>query len=196
MNVQSPTGTSSGVWSGSARSGSVRSPGPSNNDPPRPAKDGFEWVWYPEGYWAERPLEHRRTSKQNSQRSSQSQTSPMGKIFKWSSRQSRSPQDAPEPREPEPSASISPLSQPRPSQLVPQKSLPQSPYLSESAQIAALQHPVISGNKPRGSRDTWTTSNPTSAPNAELLSSGTRLMTDPNAPKYTWMPFHRHRVRT
>lgn len=23
-------------------------------DPPRPAKDGFEWVWFPEGYWAER----------------------------------------------------------------------------------------------------------------------------------------------
>ena len=23
-------------------------------DPPRPPKDGFEWVWFPEGYWAER----------------------------------------------------------------------------------------------------------------------------------------------
>jgi parafibromin len=23
-------------------------------DPPRPAKDGFEWVWFPDGYWAER----------------------------------------------------------------------------------------------------------------------------------------------
>ncbi|RDW92118.1 hypothetical protein BP5796_01512 [Coleophoma crateriformis] len=23
-------------------------------DPPRPAKEGFEWVWFPEGYWAER----------------------------------------------------------------------------------------------------------------------------------------------
>ncbi|OWP04612.1 hypothetical protein B2J93_4891 [Marssonina coronariae] len=23
-------------------------------DPPRPPRDGFEWVWFPEGYWAER----------------------------------------------------------------------------------------------------------------------------------------------
>ena len=23
-------------------------------EPPRPAKEGFEWVWFPEGYWAER----------------------------------------------------------------------------------------------------------------------------------------------
>ncbi|KAK4214846.1 hypothetical protein QBC37DRAFT_141623 [Rhypophila decipiens] len=23
-------------------------------DPPRPAKEGFEWVWFPDGYWAER----------------------------------------------------------------------------------------------------------------------------------------------
>lgn len=23
-------------------------------DPPRPPKDGMEWVWFPEGYWAER----------------------------------------------------------------------------------------------------------------------------------------------
>jgi hypothetical protein len=25
-------------------------------DPPRPAKDGMEWVWFPEGYWAEREI--------------------------------------------------------------------------------------------------------------------------------------------
>ncbi|KAL2061714.1 hypothetical protein VTL71DRAFT_7092 [Oculimacula yallundae] len=25
-------------------------------DPPRPPKEGFEWVWFPEGYWAEREL--------------------------------------------------------------------------------------------------------------------------------------------
>lgn len=30
---------------------------PAVGDPPRPAKPGFEWVWYPDpyGYWAERP---------------------------------------------------------------------------------------------------------------------------------------------
>ncbi|KAI0478754.1 hypothetical protein GGR56DRAFT_689724 [Xylariaceae sp. FL0804] len=25
-------------------------------DPPRPAKDGYEWVWFPAGYWAEREI--------------------------------------------------------------------------------------------------------------------------------------------
>jgi parafibromin len=25
-------------------------------DPPRPAKPGHEWVWFPEGYWAEREV--------------------------------------------------------------------------------------------------------------------------------------------
>lgn len=25
-------------------------------DPPRQAKDGYEWVWFPEGYWAEREI--------------------------------------------------------------------------------------------------------------------------------------------
>ncbi|KAJ5052072.1 uncharacterized protein L3040_001832 [Drepanopeziza brunnea f. sp. 'multigermtubi'] len=25
-------------------------------DPPRPARDGLEWVWFPEGYWAEREI--------------------------------------------------------------------------------------------------------------------------------------------
>ncbi|KAI0395887.1 hypothetical protein F5Y17DRAFT_169444 [Xylariaceae sp. FL0594] len=29
---------------------------PSNMDPPRPAKEGHEWVWFPAGYWAERQL--------------------------------------------------------------------------------------------------------------------------------------------
>lgn len=35
-------------------------------DPPRPAREGHEWVWFPEGYWAEREkpdqhLKHSRT---------------------------------------------------------------------------------------------------------------------------------------
>lgn len=28
----------------------------SNLDPPRPAKEGHEWVWFPAGYWAEREV--------------------------------------------------------------------------------------------------------------------------------------------
>jgi hypothetical protein len=27
-----------------------------HNDPPRPPKEGFEWVWFPEGFWAEREV--------------------------------------------------------------------------------------------------------------------------------------------
>lgn len=27
-------------------------------DPPRPAKRDMEWVWFPQGYWAERPVIH------------------------------------------------------------------------------------------------------------------------------------------
>lgn len=205
MSAQSPASSPSGIWTGAAHSKSPRnesrSPGQRNNDPPRPAKDGFEWVWFPEGYWAERPLDDRRSSKQNSQRSSQSQTSPVGKIFRWSSRQSRSPQEISDTQEIEPFAerrpihSISPLSQPRPSQLMPPKSLPQSPYLSESAQIAALQHPYVLGGKRRGSRDTWTSSSPASAPIDELSSPEIGQMTEQNVPKHNWKPFRRRMVR-
>jgi hypothetical protein len=35
-------------------------------DPPRPAKEGLEWVWFPEGYWAERePKDPYSDGKQN-----------------------------------------------------------------------------------------------------------------------------------
>lgn len=27
-----------------------------HSDPPRPPREGFEWVWFPEGFWAEREL--------------------------------------------------------------------------------------------------------------------------------------------
>ncbi|TAQ84088.1 hypothetical protein B7494_g7589 [Chlorociboria aeruginascens] len=36
-------------------------------NPPRPARDGFEWVWFPEGYWAEREA-HEIARKKNAQR--------------------------------------------------------------------------------------------------------------------------------
>lgn len=39
-------------------------------DPPRPAKLGMEWVWFPQGYWAEREL--RASSPQSSIPSKQS----------------------------------------------------------------------------------------------------------------------------
>jgi hypothetical protein len=44
------------------------SQGTNNNsvDPPRPPKAGFEWVWFPEGYWAERERHDISSSKQGS----------------------------------------------------------------------------------------------------------------------------------
>lgn len=206
MSAHSPAGSPSGIWGGSARSTSARSSGPKNIDPPRPAKDGFEWVWYPEGYWAERPLERRTSSKASSkgqrqgQQQGQGQTAfPVGKLFKWSPRSSRSPQEAPEPPEPpeqeqQAFTPTSPFSQPRLSQFMPPKNLPQSPYLSESAQIAALQYPTAT-KKTRGSRDTWKSVSPTSAPIAELISQSTKPTTEQRIPEPAWRSFHRHRVR-
>jgi hypothetical protein len=34
-----------------------------NSDPPRPPREGYEWVWFPKGYWAERPK--RRSQEKN-----------------------------------------------------------------------------------------------------------------------------------
>lgn len=202
MSTHSPAGSPSGVWSGSAHSASARSSGPKNIDPPRPAKDGFEWVWYPEGYWAERLLERRASSKASNksqrqvQQQSQGQSSfPVGKLFKWSPRSSRSPQEAPEsPEQEQQVITPSPISQPRLSQFMPPRNLPQSPYLSESAQIAALQCPTVT-EKTRGSRDTWKSISPTSAPIAEIISQSTSLTTEPRIPRPAWRNFHRHRVR-
>lgn len=36
------------------KSGSGEFPPRHTSDPPRPPREGFEWVWFPEGYWAER----------------------------------------------------------------------------------------------------------------------------------------------
>lgn len=47
-------------------------------DPPRPAKEGYEWVWFPNGYWAER------------QRIDLPDPNPSGRAgFKWRKRSGR-----------------------------------------------------------------------------------------------------------
>jgi hypothetical protein len=105
------------------------SPSPVSIDPPRPARDGFEWVWFPAGYWAERefrPLDGSR-SKSND-----------GKIWKWRSRSAKSPSGA---------AADTETHRISPKTLVHQVSdsrshSPQSPYLSEEAHVQSLQHPV------------------------------------------------------
>lgn len=206
MSTQSPTASPSGVRGEGSRSESARAAGGKGNDPPRAAKDGFEWVWYPEGYWAERPVEQRRGSKGRiSQGQIQPVNSPVGRMFKWSSRSSRSTQEGPpwshESESPlEGSAhSISPFGRTQLSQLMPPKGSPQSPYLSEAAQTAALQRPSALGDHPRArsraSRDTWTTFSPTSASNSELVLPGTKLATDVSGLRHLWGGFHKHKVR-
>jgi parafibromin len=37
-------------------------------DPPRPAREGYEWVWFPEGYWAERETPSSFLKKQKSRK--------------------------------------------------------------------------------------------------------------------------------
>ncbi|KAG0649142.1 Cell division control 73 [Hyphodiscus hymeniophilus] len=37
-------------------------------DPPRPAREGFEWVWFPEGYWAERKKSSSHVRKKESRK--------------------------------------------------------------------------------------------------------------------------------
>jgi parafibromin len=46
-------------WSAGVSATSPSSFGPPQRnpvDPPRPPKPGYEWVWFPEGYWAEREI--------------------------------------------------------------------------------------------------------------------------------------------
>lgn len=44
-------------------------------DPPRPPKEGFEWVWFPEGYWAEREIVLKTFRKSSS-----------GKRWRWTNK--------------------------------------------------------------------------------------------------------------
>lgn len=63
-------------------------------DPPRSPKQDYEWVWFPEGYWAERPLSSFNPSHQSQVSSSRQTTRP-----KW---WNRTP--SPDPKTPSPKA--------------------------------------------------------------------------------------------
>lgn len=163
-------------------------------DPPRAAKDGFEWVWYPEGYWAERQMERQSRPKEHSVSSSthhQGQTSPIGKLFSWSTKASRSPQGwAADEAEMEQdrahwnstnnTASTSPAPSSAyhqaPANFFPRNNLPQSPYLSESEQVALLQQPSEPTITPmlRSSRGAWPRSSPPGVPFGDLLAPKNR----------------------
>lgn len=98
-------------------------------DPPRPAKEGYEWVWFPGGYWAERErvdlprysshsTRHFKWRKKSGRNSSSRETGESDSTF----------QGSPKVLEPTvESASQAPLA---------------SPWLSEEAHVASLQQPA------------------------------------------------------
>ncbi|KAI1423277.1 hypothetical protein F5Y12DRAFT_549675 [Xylaria sp. FL1777] len=129
-------------------------------DPPRPAKEGYEWVWFPAGYWAEREIVE--TPFKDSTRA-----------FRWGKRSGKSnsgsPKHSPQTATPiaekmeassdhsaggrlltrttassESGGSIFPLNR------MPDAPLP-SPYLTEEAHVQSLQWPSIDAAARRSS---------------------------------------------
>lgn len=199
MSIHSPSG-SPGFWSGSTQSRSTRNSGSKTSEPPRPAKDGFEWVWFPEGYWAERSIKRRTSSSEERERHLPANR--QSKIFKWGGRASRSPRalserSAERPASQRSGTGISPLSDAQHPLWQLPKGLPQSPYLSESEQVAALQQSVDPKSLKPGPpiHDTWRSIDVrASVPLAEVVSPGPKLTTKPSPRTFTWRPFYKHLV--
>lgn len=100
-------------------------------DPPRPAKDGHEWVWYPEGFWAEREL-----------RPETPELSGLGKRFQWRKRSGKGSSS----RETETSAKAEHHpSHPSPKTImdVLGKQPLASPFLTEKDHVKSLQRPSL-----------------------------------------------------
>lgn len=133
-------------------------------DPPRPAKEGCEWVWFPAGYWAEREI-FELPPKESI------------RLFKWRSRTRKSGSDSPKhsPQTPFTAYSrpgsqmenstdymIGRRSQTRtptssessgyyfPLNRIPGAPLP-SPYLTEEAHVQSLQWPSLDAATRNGS---------------------------------------------
>lgn len=149
MSRNSPLLSPHSFWNGGDRDSAPNPRNTGGQDPPRPAKDGFEWVWFPGGYWAERPAP-RRTSSKNAGTISLTSA---GKIFKWTSRADGCPgpyqehekrELSPKTIQPTPLLSLPQLNLPKTSSgsFSPPRTLPQSPWLSEAAQVQALQRPA------------------------------------------------------
>lgn len=197
-------------WSGGRRNSQQRNSGPkSAGEPPRPARDGYEWVWFPEGYWAERPLECRRSSNK-----SQASSTVGKRLLSWTPRSRPTPRDATHdafgtpttpgiggisdsdhdvlltPRGFTPVSPMSSQSQ-RMSYLMMNRGLPQSPYLSEQEQVAALQNPLA---VPReiDSEDTWKSSSPPEEPAEEAAARTRRGTMAAIGPMNLWRSMHNH----
>ncbi|CAN8102920.1 unnamed protein product [Discula destructiva] len=204
MSTYSPAGTP-GFWSESAPSRSARTSGSKDADPPRPARDGWEWVWFPEGYWAERPVPRRRSSTEVVQKQERAPSvARPSKIFKWQSRPSKSPKELFERRPSErPNVSrstteVSPFSEAQHLLWQLPKDLPQSPYLSEQEQVAALQQsaPPILGSRTPGPyvRDTWKSIDAeATVPLAEVLAPSVRHNAASSGSRLSWRPFRKNK---
>lgn len=149
MSRDSPAPSPQTFWNGSARDSAHNCRNTGGHDPPRPAKEGFEWVWFPDGYWAERPAPRRTSSKNPGTTSAGS----AGKIFKWTSRANGGPAPSQDQElrdlSPKIVQSNPPLSLPQlylpnnnSGSFSPPRTLPHSPWLSEAAQVQALQRPA------------------------------------------------------
>ncbi|KAH7353438.1 hypothetical protein B0T11DRAFT_356554 [Plectosphaerella cucumerina] len=104
---------------------------PSGVDPPRPARTGFEWVWFPEGYWAEREAPGATRKSPTA-----------GFLSKLRGRSGKSISD-PGLRRGERSSGRDPSQK----TATPQIATPFSPFFSEEAHVASLQHPL--GQRPK-----------------------------------------------
>lgn len=185
---------STNFWSGSAGQGSVRSSTSRHGDPPRQAKEGREWVWFPEGYWAERQIEHRNTIREPSASQTNQGSSvqcAVTKVFKWGQKGGRSPKENQTDSSKQPDCvTPSPMTAPIPSspsqrgfsQFAPSKHLPSSPYMSEEQQTFALQHPKGNEGAILGNRDTWIRLDAGNTPIAERISLDARPPAQPTRP--------------
>lgn len=198
MSTNSASG-SPGFWSGEAPSLGDHSFGSKVADPPRPARDGYEWVWFPDGYWAERPSERKSSNDSQASDTTPSAVRP-SKLFRWGSKPSKGSKDLPDVTlehhdSMRSSAGVSPLSEVQHSFWQLPKDLPQSPYLSEQQQIAALQqsNPLQIGGSQL--RDTWKSIDAgASAPTPEVLTPVSRHSTASAGSRLSWRPFQKQSV--
>ncbi|RYP37230.1 hypothetical protein DL767_003049 [Monosporascus sp. MG133] len=111
-------------------------PKPQVYDPPRSAREGYEWVWFPAGYWAEREIVESPPA-----RKADSNAWPS---LKWRKRSAKETSSGWTPDELS-SSSRTPIDSPSPPATTKPRQLPPlaSPYLSEQAHVQSLQQPNL-----------------------------------------------------
>ncbi|RYO77173.1 hypothetical protein DL766_000826 [Monosporascus sp. MC13-8B] len=122
------------------------SPKPQVYDPPRPPREGYEWVWFPAGYWAEREIVESPPA-----RKADSNAWPS---LKWHKRSAKETSSGWTPDEPE-SSPRTPIDSPSPPARTKLRQPPPlaSPYLSEQAHVQSLQQPNLYPRRRTSSTD-------------------------------------------